>query len=104
MTWVMGRGIGGERMSMPLSPHAVSLGLGSWRAQAACQLGDHELFFPPGIPRRISNRDSDLSRTAESGECIGEQHSRSGRSVGSRTYSSTHSLPRSLLTTIGRCL
>ena len=40
-------GIGGERMSVPLSPHAVVPDLGSWRAQAACQLGDHELFFPP---------------------------------------------------------
>ena len=34
-------------MSVPLGPHAVAPDLGSWRAQAACQLGDHELFFPP---------------------------------------------------------
>src|SRR5512147_2997042 len=34
-------------MSVPLGPHAVAPDLGSWRAQAACQLGDHELLFPP---------------------------------------------------------
>jgi WhiB family redox-sensing transcriptional regulator len=34
-------------MSVPLSTHAVAPDLGSWRAQAACQPGDHELFFPP---------------------------------------------------------
>ena len=34
-------------MSVPLSPHAVAPDLESWRAPAACQLGDHELFFPP---------------------------------------------------------
>ena len=34
-------------MSVPLSPHAVAPDVGSWRAEAACQLGDHELFFPP---------------------------------------------------------
>jgi hypothetical protein len=33
-------------MSVPLGPHEAP-DLGSWRAQAACQLGDHELFFPP---------------------------------------------------------
>ena len=34
-------------MSEPLSLPAVAPDLGSWRAQAACQFGDHELFFPP---------------------------------------------------------
>ena len=34
-------------MSLPLITHAVAPDLGSWCAQAACQLGDHELFFPP---------------------------------------------------------
>ena len=34
-------------MSVPLSPQAVAPDLWSWRAQAACQFGDHELFFPP---------------------------------------------------------
>src|SRR5512144_1108655 len=39
-------GIGGG-MSEPPSPHAPASDLGSWRAQAACQFGDHELFFSP---------------------------------------------------------
>jgi WhiB family redox-sensing transcriptional regulator len=34
-------------MSVLLGPHPVATDLGSWRAQAACQLGDHELSFPP---------------------------------------------------------
>ena len=34
-------------MAEPLSPPALAPDLGSWRAQAACQFGDHELFFPP---------------------------------------------------------
>jgi WhiB family redox-sensing transcriptional regulator len=34
-------------MSEPLSPPAPAPDLGSWRDQAACQFGDHELFFPP---------------------------------------------------------
>src|SRR5512144_3108799 len=39
--------IGGERMSVPLSTDAIAPDLGSWRGHAACQHGDHELFFPP---------------------------------------------------------
>ena len=39
-------GVGGAHVCAARSAR-VAPDLGSWRAQAACQLGDHELSFPP---------------------------------------------------------